>query len=122
MNKPTDSEHRVENYADLRELWQLGVLQEANRLFFHPLGLAMVWEVGDDKEPKILGLLDARDDPEGWIFTDLRSPECAQKSYDVQQLRRRFELARKAKLGSSIQPLGSCLETLKGGVTKCTTR
>ena len=45
------------------ELISEGYLQEANRRFFHPLGLALAV----DSDGALL-VLDARDDPEGIVF------------------------------------------------------
>ena len=53
------------NYINPQELIDLGILQEANRRFFHPLGLAL--EI--DSVNKI-SIQDHRDDPEGMIFAD----------------------------------------------------
>lgn len=33
-------------YMDVEEFRELGYLQEANRLFFHPVGLALEWDAG----------------------------------------------------------------------------
>lgn len=41
-----------------------GYLQEVNRRFFHPLGLAMFV----DPETEEMGVYDDRGDPEGWYF------------------------------------------------------
>src|SRR4030042_1182881 len=74
---------------NIKEFKEKGFLQEANRLFFHPLGLALEvissWpkNVTDDekkeyktpdKHPKAQfkmgGVWDYRDDPEGMLFGD----------------------------------------------------
>lgn len=55
---------------DLTEFRNKGFLQEANRLFFHPLGLALE-VIMDDKNEKVLslgGVWDYRDDSEGMLF------------------------------------------------------
>jgi len=56
---------------DIKEFQNRGYLQEANRLFFHPLGLAL--EVIIDEEDgsvKLGGIWDSRDDPEGMVFDE----------------------------------------------------
>lgn len=53
-------------YLMTDEIRNLGILQELNREFFHPLGLAA--EV--DLEAGTLKIQDFRDDPEGMIFGD----------------------------------------------------
>ena len=74
----------------IKEFREKGFLQEANRLFFHPLGLALEisvdWPEGVTDEDKVLykdnpfnhpeavyslgGVWDYRDDPEGILFGD----------------------------------------------------
>ena len=51
---------------DLNEFIRDGYLQEANRLFFHPLGLALSAAVSDDGEVKLSGIYDCRE--EGIVF------------------------------------------------------
>ena len=56
---------------DIKEFWERGYLQEANRLFFHPLGLALEVIVDDeDGSVKLGGVWDSRDDPEGIVFDE----------------------------------------------------
>ena len=52
---------------NIREFRELGFLQEANRLFFHPLGLALEIIVSDEGD-SLGGIWDYRDDPEGIMF------------------------------------------------------
>lgn len=59
----------TDKYITVKELRDFGYLQEVNRRFFHPLGLALAVDITEDEsEDFILGVLDARDDPEGFIF------------------------------------------------------
>jgi hypothetical protein len=51
---------------DLKTLRDDGYLQEVNRQFFHPLGLALAV----DSEFRNLYVWDERDDPEGFTFAD----------------------------------------------------
>lgn len=57
---------------DIREFRERGYLQEANRRFFHPLGLALeviVPEPDDEDQTwRLGGVWDYRDDPEGMMF------------------------------------------------------
>jgi len=73
---------------DIKEFCDLGFLQEANRLFFHPLGLALEasleWpeDITEEEKKKydnkifehpnavwsLGGVWDCRDDPEGMLF------------------------------------------------------
>ena len=57
-------------YIDIKEFKEHGYLQEANRLFFHPIGLALTISVGEDGSMKLCGIQDCRDDPEGMVFGD----------------------------------------------------
>ena len=53
---------------NLKEFKDLGYLQEVNRLFFHPRGLALSLIEKDNGQLIFDGIFDAREDPEGWIF------------------------------------------------------
>ena len=53
-----------------------GYLQEANRLFFHPLGLALEVIIDELGGVRLGGVWDDRDDPEGHVF-DTFDPEKA---------------------------------------------
>jgi len=57
-------------YMDITEFREEGYLQELNRRFLHPLGLAL--EVVQEKDGReyLGGIWDFRDDPEGLIFDD----------------------------------------------------
>lgn len=74
---------------DIKEFREKGFLQEANRLFFHPLGLALEVQIDypnriTEKEKsqysdpidhpnaiwKLGRIWDYRDDPEGMLFSD----------------------------------------------------
>jgi|SRR6056297_4164115 len=56
-------------YMSIKEFQEKGYLQELNRRFLHPLGLAL--EIGFDNEKTyIIGIWDYREDPEG-IYYDL---------------------------------------------------
>ena len=56
-------------YMDFHEFWKLGLLQEINRQFMHPRGLAFQMDFEDDKAINISGIWDERDDPEGIIYS-----------------------------------------------------
>ncbi len=58
----------VVKYMDLQEFVDEGFLQEANRQFFHPLGLALEVDTSGDGPPTLSGVWDYRDDPEGVMF------------------------------------------------------
>lgn len=52
----------------IAEFRKLGYLQEVNRRFLHPLGLAIEVEVEEDGTERLGGVWDYRDDPEGMLF------------------------------------------------------
>lgn len=54
---------------DIKEFRELGLLAEVNRIFFHPLGLALEVIVDDDGTEKLGGIWDYRDDPEGMLYS-----------------------------------------------------
>ena len=90
-------------YLDLKEFHQKGLLQEVNRQFFHPIGLALEMSVDTNTGEMILsGVWDYRDDPEGIYFAD--PPSIGGQIY-VEILRNKHEKARKNILnGKTIQP------------------
>lgn len=107
----------------LKELRDGGYLQEANRLFFHPLGLALAVVFTDGAnheadEPDGLVVNDCRDDPEGYYFA---------KARDVIEASRRLEFAgkietereakketRTALFGSEVQGTDSLIQIAVG--------
>jgi hypothetical protein len=71
------------DYMDIKEFVDLGYLQEVNRKFFHPLGLALVAERTDEGY-KIAGVWDCRDDQEG-IYFDGETVSYDKASYVLNQ-------------------------------------
>ena len=64
--EPIDvQDHKYMNIIEFRER---GYLQEANRRFFHPLGLALEVVCEEDGSERLGGIWDSRDDPEGILF------------------------------------------------------
>lgn len=57
---------------DIREFREKGYLQEVNRRFFHPLGLALEVFVEEDETERLGGIWDFREDPEG-IYFDIKN-------------------------------------------------
>ena len=90
-------------YIDLNQFIDEGYLQEVNRQFFHPLGLALCVVVEADGSSKIDGILDYRSDPEGIAFApDVLSIEKATNVALVQQYRKPH---RATALGFWVQPV-----------------
>ena len=93
---------------NLDEFRKEGYLQEVNRLFFHPLGLALEVIVNDGGEIERLGgIWDYRADPEGILFADLTSHQVAYKAKHVKKLQKIKGRERKRRLGFVVQPIGN---------------
>lgn len=74
---------------DIKEFREKGLLQEANRLFFHPLGLALEIIIDEDGSYALGGIWDYRDDPEGVFYVEdtISSPLAQEKALYVEKLR-----------------------------------
>jgi hypothetical protein len=92
---------------DIKEFREIGFLQEANRLFFHPLGLALEVSVNEDGSEFISGVWDSRDDEEGIAYDDdlLKSEVARTKADNVKRLRKSKSVSRKTALGYITQPI-----------------
>ena len=92
---------------DIKEFRELGYLQEVNRVFFHPLGLALAVEINEDGTETLKGLWDYRDDPEGIIYTDeaLNTEESMKKREFVLKQLSEKALYREKHLRFAIQPI-----------------
>jgi hypothetical protein len=94
-------------YMDIKKFTEEGYLQEANRQFFHPLGLALTIRAetddvtGDVIGPVLAGIQDFRDDPEGMIFTEID----AEKAGKVLAAVKARGEPRRSALGYWIQPV-----------------
>lgn len=53
---------------DINEFREKGYLQEVNRRFFHPLGLALEISVDENGDMELSGVQDYREDDEGMYF------------------------------------------------------
>jgi len=69
MTEKKQKESFIPNTFDLNEFKDKGYLQEANRRFFHPLGLALSVRL-DEKDDKVkeIFVMEVLDDPEGFCF------------------------------------------------------
>lgn len=91
---------------DLAEFRDVGFLQELNRQFLHPLGLALE-VVTENGETKLGGVWDYRDDPTGMHYgPGVIDPA---KAARVQALRLEKSTVRVARLGYAVQPVGDDL-------------
>jgi len=94
------------DYMKAEEIRDSGYLCEANRLFFHPLGLALALHMSDDGPfcKGSLGILDYRGDLEGVYYGQPLDDVRRKAGYVAEALRRRSP-ARMASLGYIVQPL-----------------
>jgi len=93
-------------WLDWNEFREAGYLLEVNRLFFHPLGLALAVNVDDDGNVTgIHGIMDSRDDPEGFIFGELDTHD-KERAQTIDSLRESKRKAREKLLGDIIQQYG----------------
>jgi hypothetical protein len=89
---------------DLTEFRDSGLLQEVNRQWFHPRGLALyVWGERDGPIASIAGIRDFRDDPEG-VYMALDQADVERGEQVAAELEAR-RAEREARLGWMIQPL-----------------
>ncbi len=80
-----------------------GYILEANRMFFHPRGLALCVVYNDKMVPIRLDMYDHRHDPEGLIFGDW-SPELLEKIAKQELLRNTLMPGRIKAIGHWIEP------------------
>lgn len=90
------------NRMTVKEFRELGYLQEVNRCFLHPLGLALEVVIDDDGEETFGGVWDYRDDPEGMRYGDHMIS--GTKAARIEQERRQKAAARVEALGYEVQP------------------
>lgn len=85
------------------EFREEGYLQELNRRFLHPLGLALEVCIGKDGEESFGQIWDSRDDPEGLIY----GPDTmeAAKVEHIRQIENGRTTARIDALGFWVQPV-----------------
>jgi len=95
-------------YLPIKEFVELGFLQEVNRQFFHPLGLALEVAINmETGERTLSGIQDYREDPEGMVFSDLSDGEATLRATAVATLQRTKAAHRSASLGWVMQPIGN---------------
>jgi hypothetical protein len=90
-------------YINIKEFREKGFLQEVNRQFFHPLGLAIEVVIEKDGTEHLGGIWDYREHPEGIIFKEGVIDE--QKIDYVLNLKDSKRKVRQDMFGSIIQPI-----------------
>jgi hypothetical protein len=66
-------------YFDIKEFREKGYLQEINRQFLHPLGLALEIKIDDNGIEALGGIWDYRNDKEG-IYYDVKNSNQTRKN------------------------------------------
>lgn len=94
------NDHKRMPVSEFRER---GYLQELNRQFLHPLGLALEIVTEEDGTERFGGVWDYRDDPEGIVFGD--DAELAPHARTIEYELERRAPDRRDALGFVIQPV-----------------
>lgn len=89
---------------DIREFREVGYLQEINRRFLHPLGLALEVVIEEDGTERLGGVWDYRDDPEGIYYDGDYAKDLGAKASRVKTLEDGRSTARVSALGYFVQP------------------
>lgn len=89
----------------VKDFVEIGLLQEVNRQFLHPMGLALEVVIDDDGTYKFGEIWDYRDDEEGMLFgKDITSKkEFAEKARRVSEMFYDKAFKRIDKFGNHIQ-------------------
>ncbi len=91
---------------DIAEFRREGYLQEANRQFFHPLGLALEIIVDEEGGETLGGVWDFRDDSEGLMFAGAdMGEEFLDRVANVEELRLEKRGSRIKLMGERVQPV-----------------
>ena len=90
-------------YISIAEFREFGFLQEINRKFLHPMGLALECVVCGDNVT-LGGIWDYRDDPEGICYEEFVIDK--EKADRVRAFRKERVKTRFARLGFIVQPVG----------------
>jgi len=88
----------------VKKFRESGFLQELNRQFLHPLGLALEVVVNEDGNESFGEVWDCRDDVEGIIFAEFSTSDVA-RSELIEEMQRSKEMERESLLGYNVQPL-----------------
>jgi len=103
-----DCEKTKENVKlmDLDEFKNEGYLQEVNRQFFHPLGVALALHYDDDSKEISLCVWDSRDNPDGIVFhPDVVDDDMIEKADKILHLKNERESKRITAFGYVVQPV-----------------
>jgi hypothetical protein len=95
-------------FISVAEFREAGFLQELNRCFLHPHGLALSVEIDEETGEESFGpIWDSRMDPEGLLFADVQNTLDGAKAQRVrEEYVRHLETRCELLGGSSIQGIG----------------
>lgn len=108
-DKERGSEAQEIKRISIKEFKEVGYLQELNRKFLHPLGMALEVLADDNDEYTLSGVRDYREEPDGMLFMDLSTPEHIKRANRVEDEMVKKMNYRAQKFGYRIQPLGDKL-------------
>jgi hypothetical protein len=90
-------------YIDIKEFREIGLLQELNRQFLHPMGLALEVVINEDGTESLGQIWDYRTDPEGIIYEPGMIER--EKYENILNHWRKMQETRRKSLGYMVQPL-----------------
>jgi len=88
----------------VKEFRRLGFLQELNRQFLHPLGLALEVIVNEDGSESLGEVWDYRSDEEGIRFAEFSESDISRGEL-IEEMQRSKAMKRESLLGYNVQPL-----------------
>ena len=94
----------VTKYISVKEFRARGYLQEVNRNYLHPLGLALGVEIAEDGSETFFKVMDCREDPEGVYFESF-TKEDRDRARIIAKERQSKGLARFRLFGSDVQEI-----------------
>jgi len=96
----------ADNFFPVRLFREMGYLQELNRTFLHPLGLALATLIHDNGDESIQGVL-VTPDKSGFIYDEgyINSGEAVAKAQFIAERRAFMAEKRINKLGFVVQPI-----------------
>lgn len=86
---------------DIAEFRDKGYLQELNRRFLHPLGMALEVRINEEGTQELGGVWDYRDDPKGMFYDGI---DLEEKALSVEAEWKAKRATREAALGYMVQP------------------
>ena len=101
-----ESKELIKEYKimDLNELIEVGYLQEANRQFFHPIGLELSIRFDNDENGELF-IIDDRENLEGMKYPELSDKESFDKNANIINITRKRFPIRIRDLGYLVQPI-----------------